>query len=179
MKKFLIYAVGVLAFTACTTKSTEKSDTDSICKPDSMATVAPAEDTVDNVTLQQPVVNKKTEGESFYISLPDIKKLAISDPKKESTYLHSLGFQGSFKEQGMEEDWQANGTFTLQEGQRKCVVKAHIDGYYQNYDITITGDDEAKEKYFNKTKKITRTKYGSPIKTKLKGNTIAVDIQDY
>lgn len=121
----------------------------------------------------------KAEAESFYNSLPDIKKLAVNDYKKETKYLHSLGFEGSFKERGIEEDWHADGTFTLENGERKCVVKAQIDGYYEEYNITITGDDEAKEIYYKETKKYTRTIYGSPIKTKLKGNTISVDIQNY
>ena len=180
MKKLLFGAAALLLMASCSgNRTTEKASDDSARIADSIAQVetAKAEQTrLDSIRTDSL---KHEEEELFYNSLPNIKKLAVSDNKKETKYLHSLGFKGAFKEKGMEEDWRAEGTFTLEEGQRKCIVKAHIDGYYQDYSITITGDDEAKEKYYKETKKITRTTYGSPIRTKLKGNTIVVEIQDY
>lgn len=184
MKKLLFGATALLLLGACSGSNSSKNENQD---NDSIETMAPAQKPEDvSASQEQARLDslrtdsiRQAEAELFYNSLPNIKKLAISDDKKEAKYLRSLGFKGSFKEKGMEEDWRADGTFTLEEGQRKCVVKAHIDGYYQDYSITITGDDEAKEKYYKETKKITRTTYDSPIKTKLKGNTIVVEIQDY
>lgn len=177
MKNFLFGVTAIILMASCSSNGiSEKAHEDSARIADSIAQVEDAKAAAEQARLDS--INKM-EAESFYNSLPNIKKLALSDDKKETQYLHSLGFNGSFKVEGMEEDWRANGTFTLEEGQRKCIVKAHIDGYNQEYNITITGDDEAMDKYYAETKKIKRTVYGSPIKTKLKGNTLKIEIQDY
>ena len=182
MKKLFFGAVMMLLMASCAEKgSSEKAREDSARIADSIVQAETAKAAAEQARLDSLRTDsiKHEEEKLFYNSLPNIKTLAVSDNKKETKYLHSLGFKGAFKEKGMEEDWRADGTFTLEEGQRKCIVKAHIDGYYQDYSITITGDDEAKEKYYNEIKKITRTTYGSPIRTKLKGNTIVVEIEDY
>ena len=189
MKKLLFGAAALLMMTSCSGNGgSDKANEESAQAGDSITQVEATQKAEDatNVAAEQARLDslradsiQKAEAESFYNSLPDIKKLTIADHKKETNYLRSLGFKGSFKEKGMEEDWRADGTFTLEKGNRKCVVKAHVDGYYQDYNITITGDEDAKKMYYNKTKKITRTKYDSPIKTKLKGNTIVVEVQDY
>lgn len=184
MKKFTIIVTGLFLtigiMPGCSGRNAEKEREESAHIADSIANEEVAKVVAEQAHLDSLRADsiQKAEAESFYNSLPDIKKLAVSDNKKVTNYLRSLGFQGSFKEKGSEEDWRADGTFTLEKGQRKCVVKAHIDGYYQDYNITITGDEDAKNMYYDKTKKITRTSYGSPIKTKLKDNTIVVDIQD-
>lgn len=180
MKKFFIYAIGLMAFTACSTNSSEKSDDSTLNHDSVVAGEKVAVDSNSVIDMQESSANSEDESEAFYNSLPNIKKLtSMNDEKKEAKYLHSLGYKGSFKVQGMEEDWRANGTFTLENGTRKCVVKAHIDGYYENYEIIITGDDAAKEKFYNEVKKVKRTKYDSPVKIKMKGNTIYIDIQNY
>lgn len=182
MKKLLLGAVALIVLASCAGKdASEKARENSDGFADSLAQAEASRAASEQAlrdSLQTESI-KKAEAEFFYNSLPSIKKLAVDDHKKIAKYLHSLGFKGSFKEEGMEEDWRANGTFTLEEGQRKCIVKAHVDGYYQNYDITITGDDEAKEKYYQETKKITRTNNVVEIKTKLKDNTIVVAVQIY
>ena len=182
MKKLLFGAAALLLMASCSgNRTTEKASDDSARTADSIAQVETAKAAAEQARLDSLRTDsiKHEEEKLFYNSLPNIKKLAVSDHKKVTKYLHSLGFKGAFKEKGMEEDWRADGTFTLEKGQRKCIVKAHIDGYYQDCSITITGDDEAKEKFYKEAKKITRTTYGSPIRTKLKGNTIVVEIQDY
>lgn len=182
MKKILFGATALLLLGACSGNgTTEKAREDFTRVADSKGPVESTEAAVEQVcldSLRADSIQKKEE-KSFYNSLPNIRKLVETEFRKETKYLHSLGFKGSFQERGKEEDWLAEGTFTLEKGQRKCVVNAHVDGYSECYKITITGDDEAKELYYNETKKYTRTKYGTPIKNKLKGNTIIVDIEDY
>lgn len=177
MKKLLFGATALLVMTSCSGNgSSDKSSDDATFRADSIAKVEAAKAAAEQArldSLRTDSINK-AEAESFYNSLPKLKKLATFDEKKVTKYLHSLGFNGTFKVEGMEEDWRANGIFTLERGERKCVVKAHISGYFEDYDITITGDAEAVDRYYKECKKVTRTSYGTPIETKLKDNTIAI-----
>lgn len=181
MKNLLLVIVILLLTASCVEKGTsDKAKEDSARIADSIAQVEDAKIAAEQARLdsiRKDSINN-AEADLFYNSLPNIKKLAIGDHTKITKYLHSLGFKGSYKELGKEEDWRAIGTFTMEEGQRKCTINAFVSGYDESYDITITGDDEIKDKYYKETKKIKHTIYDCTIKPKLKGNTIAIDITD-
>lgn len=182
MKNLLLVTVILLLTASCVEKGTsDKAKEDSARLADSIAQVEDAKIAAEQARLdsiRKDSINN-AEADLFYNSLPNIKKLPFREPSKITKYLHSLGFKGSFKVSGeSEEEMWYIGTFTMEEGPRKCKINAWIGNYDDSYDITITGDDKIKDKYYKETKRIKHTFYGCPIKLKLKGNTITIDLPE-
>lgn len=186
MKKSL-FLIGVLFLLgSCSNKTPESqsdsmniADTAAVANTDSIAGFA------DTAMPEEPTTKEETQKEvatddgKFEKSLPDMKKLINKAEDKAAGYLKSLGFKGSMKDKGVEEDWQSNGTFTLQSGDKKCTIKIHQTGYEAQMTVTVTGDDAALTKLYNEAKAVKSYSGGTPVKTTKSGNSIHIDIQLY
>ena len=100
-------------------------------------------------------VNVATDAKDFYNSLPDPSKIVWDESA--GSYLKTLGFKGTTETTFNGEEDETSGTYTLKMGERECIVSFKSLSNYGTTDITIKGDREALEKYYQRALKLARS----------------------
>lgn len=145
-------------------------------KADSLAKVAAAQAEAARIdSLRQDSIQKAEKAAEFANHLPDGKKLGSQNGAGMARYLKSLGFKGSYQNLGNEFDEASKGSFSFASEDKKCSVSWDQDFNLSTIRVTITGDAEALQKFYNQAKKLI-TRYGEGgTDVSLKGNTVVIE----
>lgn len=178
MKKLVLLTVSAIvmsmAVTGCSGGNAQKERDDSIRRADSLAAVE-ASIQEDLKAAEQARLDSirqdsiaKAENDKFLNALPDPKKIVWD--AKAGKYLKSLGFEGSSKGN---EDY-AEGTYTLTMGDKTCKVHYTSEFNVGDTEVTITGDDDALDKFYKKASKMKASYEEGGTTVEKKGNTIYI-----
>lgn len=174
MKKILFGAVAVLLVVSCSGNgNSERSREDSASMADSIAQVedakAAAEQArLDSIHQDSLRADSIANAEAFYKKLPDPKKIVWD--ANAGKYLKKLGFSGS--SHGDEEN--AEGTFILTEGNKTCKVHFTTEFNVGDTEVTITGDEDALNKFYERASKMKATYEEGGTTVEKKGNTVYI-----
>ena len=176
MKKLLFGVTALLLMTSCSGNgTTEKASDDSARIADSIAQVENAKaaaeqarlDSIRQDSIRQDSI-KKAEADAFYNKLPDPKKIVWD--VNAGKYLKKLGFSGS--SHGDEEN--AEGTYILTDGDKTCKVHFTTESNIGDTEITITGDEDALNKFYKRASKMEASYEEGGTTVEKKGNTVYI-----
>lgn len=174
MKKLLFGAAAVLLMASCSgngsAEKTEKTGEDSARISDSIAQVEAAQAASEKAhqdSLRADSI-QKAEADAFYNKLPDPKKIVWD--VNAGKYLKKLGFSGSSR--GDEES--AEGTYTLTDGDKTCKVHYTTEFNIGDTEVTITGDEEALNKFYKRASKMKASYEEGGTTVEKKGNTVYI-----
>ena len=171
MKKLLLGAIVIFLMASCSGNgASEKANEDSIRIADSIAQVEAAKVAAEQARLDSIRADsiKQVEADAFYNKLPDPKKIVWDG--KAGNYLKKLGFSGNTHG---DEDY-AEGTYILTYGDKTCKVHFTTEPNEGDTEVTITGDDNALEKFYKRASKMRASYFEGGTEVTKKGNTIYI-----
>lgn len=171
MKKLLLGAAALFLMASCSGNGpTEKTKEDSVRIADSIAQVEAAQAAAEQARLDSIRADsiKQAEADAFYNKLPDPKKIVWNE--KAGNYLKKLGFSGNTHG----DEGYAEGTYILTDGDKTCKVHFTTESNTSDTEVTITGDDNALEKFYKRASKMRASSFEGGTEVKKKGNTIYI-----
>ena len=174
MKKILFGVAAVLLMASCSGKGdSEKASEDSARMADSIAQVeavkaATEQARLDSIRQDSIRADSIANAESFYKKLPDPKKIVWD--VNAGKYLKKLGFSGT----SHGDDVNTEGTFILTEGDKTCKVHYTTESNEGDTEVTITGDEDALNKFYKRASKMKATYEEGGKTVEKKGNTVYI-----
>lgn len=185
MKKCFIYAV-LMAMTMSTVSCGSSAKDEAAAAADSariaqqaVAAAKAAEqarlDSIRQDSIMQDSI-KKEQAQAFLAKLPAPRQLLSLGHVDVRNYLKSLGFSGSMKTVYDLGEEGGKGTFSLDAGDgRRCTVIYDSSVYPETIiSVTVVGDKEALDAYFNKAKKLRASYYEGATEVTRGGNTVKI-----